>query len=146
MVINFYWLLWFEARLHKSNIQRLQIIAVIQQSYLTVPQISQQRCQLFTAMASLNSLAGEQSVQCCEGISKPQRVCHNSAVQKCDRVLKQACSLFSPIFMKYSQLNVQGGHIHSLQIQHHFPNKQTNRLLFSIRRLSCPPSMLGFME
>lgn len=51
---------------------------------------------------SLNSLAGEQSVQCCEGISKPQCVCHNSAVQKCERALKWACSLFSPIFMKYS--------------------------------------------
>jgi len=86
MLINFYELLWFEARLHKSNIQRLQMIAVVQQSHLTVGYheclSSQQRCQLFAAMASLNSLAGEQSVQCCEGISKTQRVCHNIVLSK----------------------------------------------------------------
>lgn len=107
---------------------------------------SQQRCQFCTVMTSLNSLAGEQSVQCCEDISRQQRVCHNNAVQKHEWALKRACSLFRAIFMKYSHRAECPGRPLPPIIQYHFPNKQTNLLLFSIRRLSCPARTLGFKE
>ncbi len=111
-------ILWRQTKSKLMNAYRLLLITLVwcQASHKQYPKVtnnccdpafssyyheylsSQQRCQLFGVMASLNSLAGEQSVQCCEDISKPQRVFHNNAVQK----REWACSLFRAIFMKCS--------------------------------------------